>query len=58
MYGKINPTPYAQYYPYCVMYVNENLDKVEALLRVSYLVEANKLIERIKNENSNLFWCP
>lgn len=48
MYGKINPTPYAQYYPYCVMYVNENLDKVEALLRVSYLVEANKLIERIK----------
>jgi hypothetical protein len=48
MYGLTNPTPYPQYYPYCVMYVNENLDKIEAQLKVSYLVEANKLIERIK----------
>lgn len=48
MYGKNNPTPYAQYFPYCAMYTNENLEAVEASLKVSYLVEANKLIERLK----------
>lgn len=49
MYGKNNPTPYAQYYPYCVIYTNENLREVEAALRLSYMMEAQRIIERIKS---------
>ena len=48
MYGINNPTPYPQYYPYCAIYTNENLRDVEASLRLSYLVEALRIIERIK----------